>query len=118
MKIGKAIGFVVIGYFAIGALIGLTQLGLTKLYEPPCNGTAVHTLWADFPKRLEDYEVLQGKVEESVIFGFTRGLVRWLPDLYTEVVAGDMTVRNYLLGGFRCYPAVPLPQRVLPGSTK
>jgi hypothetical protein len=108
MRIGKKIGVLVIGYFVIGGVIALTQLGMTKVFEPPCNGIALHTLWADFPRRLEGHEVLQGKREKSLIFGLGRGLAQWLPDLYQHLIAGDMTVRNYLLGGFVCYTGVPL----------
>jgi hypothetical protein len=108
MEIGKKVGSVVIGYLVIGGLIALTQLGLTKLFEPPCSGTIVHTLWTDFPKRLDDSEVLAGKREDPLAFGLVRGLVQWLPDLYQEVIAGDMTVRDYLLGGYKCVAAKAL----------
>ena len=53
-----------------------------------------------------------GKHDEPFIFYVFRrgrGLARWLPDLYQQVIAGDMTVRNYLLGGFVCYIGFPLP---------
>jgi len=95
---GKKIRGLVIGYFAIGALIAVTQLGLVNLFEPDCAGKVVHTLWVDFPKGLDHREA-------SLIFGLARGLARWLPDLYQEVIAGDMTVRNYLLGGYKCVAA-------------
>jgi hypothetical protein len=107
--IGKIIGVIVIGYFVIGGLLAFTQLGMTKLFEPPCHGIVLHTLWADFPRRLDAYEALQGKSEGPLVFGLVRGLARWLPDLYQHVIAGDMTVRNYLLGGFVCYTGFPLP---------
>jgi hypothetical protein len=109
MQMGKTIGVIVLGYFVIGGLLTLTQLGLTKLFEPPCNGIVLHTLWAHFPRRLEDHEILQGKREDPRLFGLVRGLARWLPDLYQQVITGDMTVRNYLLGGFVCYTGFPLP---------
>jgi hypothetical protein len=105
MKTGNTLVAVVIGYFVIGGLIALTQLGLTKLFEPPCHGTVVHTLWEDFPKQSSDYDALQGKKDDSLIFGLARGLVQWLPDFYQEVIAGDMTVRDYLLGGYTCVQA-------------
>lgn len=124
MKIGKRIGFIIIGYFAIGGLIALTQLGLSKLFEPPCNGIPLHTLWTDFRGRdmLDDLERLQATAEgkqgdESLVFyvfRFGRGLARWLPDLYREVIVGDMTVQNYLLGGFQCYTGFPLPHGFAP----
>jgi hypothetical protein len=109
MRIGKTIGVIVVGYFVIGGLLALTQLGMTKLFEPPCNGIVLHTLWADSPGRLDAYEALQGKREGPLVFGLARSLVRWLPDLYQHVIAGDMTVRNYLLGGFVCYTGFPFP---------
>lgn len=122
MKIGNALVSIVIGYFVIGGLIALTQLGLTKLFEPPCNGTIVHTLWADFPQRVDDFDALQGKKDESLIFGLVRGVAQWLPDLYQEVIVGDMTVRDYLLGGYKCVAASPIswPKSItpLPGNMK
>jgi hypothetical protein len=127
MGIGKKIGMIVLGYLVIGGLIALTQLGLTKVFEPPCNGIPLHTLWADFRGRdmLDEPEALDarrtGKYDEPFMFyafRLVRGLARWLPDLYQHVIAGDMTVRNYLLGGFVCYTGFPLPYGFSSESTK
>ena len=124
-SMGKTIGVIVVGYCLIGGLIHLTQLGLSSLFTPPCNGIIVQTLWADVPRRRDDnarlQDRLEGKPDSSLIvdiFRLGRVLVRWLPDLYQEVLAGDMTVRNYLLGGFQCYTGFPLPYDVPPGATK
>lgn len=106
---GNMLRSLVVGYFLIGAAIGITQLSLSKVFEPPCNGTIVHTLWTGFPKRLDDSEVLAGKSEEPLTFGLARGLVRWLPGLYSELIVGDMSLRDYLLGGYQCRPAVAFP---------
>jgi|RhiMethySRZTD1v2_1073278.scaffolds.fasta_scaffold352893_1 hypothetical protein len=116
MKIGNVFASIVIGYLVIGGLIGLTQLAMTKLFEPPCNGTIVHTLWADFPQRLDDSEILAGKREESLIFGLVRGLAQWLPNLSRKVITGDMTVRDYLLGGYKCVATSPIswPKSITP----
>ena len=114
MGIGQKIGVIVVGYCVIGGLLALTQLGLTKVFEPPCHGISWHTLWADFRGRdmLDVHEALDarhtGKRDEPFIFYVSR-LVRWLPDLYQHVIAGDMTVQNYLLGGFVCCTGFPLP---------
>ena len=35
-------------------------------------------------------------------------MVQWLPDLYSTLFKGDMTVRDYLLGGYHCEPNVVL----------
>jgi len=103
---------IVIGYFVIGGLIALTQLGLTKVFEPPCNGTPIHTLWAGFRQDgsvdLSDRLVAtrEGKPadEPLLVYAVRVGLrlAQWLPDLYREVIVGDMTVRDYLLGGYQC----------------
>jgi hypothetical protein len=97
MKTGDNIGFAVTGYLTIGVVIGLTQLGLSKLFEPPCSGIAKHTLWE------RDYS-------EATHFLWRAGssVVQWLPDLYSQVFKGDMTVRDYLLGGYHCEPNVVL----------
>ena len=50
MEIGKRTGVIVIGPFVIGGLIALAQLGLTKVRQPPWNGTLIRTLRAGFRK--------------------------------------------------------------------
>jgi hypothetical protein len=118
MGVGQKIGAMVIGYCVLGGLLALTQLGLSKLFEPPCHGIPLHTLWADFRARdmLDVHDALEarhtGKHDEpfiAYVFRLVRGLARWLPDLYQHVITGDMTVQNYLLGGFACYTGFPLP---------
>lgn len=97
MKTGDNIGFAVAGYLAVGAIIGLTQLGLNKLFEPPCSGIVKHALWE------------RGHPEDThFLWRAGSSVVQWLPDLYSRVLKGDMTVRDYLLGGYRCEPAVAL----------
>jgi len=97
MKTGDNIGFAVAGYLAVGAIIGLTQLGLNKLFEPPCSGIVKHALWE------------RGHPEDAhFLWRAGSSVVQWLPDLYSRVLKGDMTVRDYLLGGYRCEPAVAL----------
>jgi len=97
MKEGNKIGIAVVGYLAIGAIIGLTQLGLNKLFEPPCDGIAKHVLW-------------ERSHPESAHFLWRVGssVAQWLPDLYSRVLKGDMTARDYLLGGYRCEPVMAL----------
>ena len=127
MGIGQKIGVIVVGYCVIGGLLAFTQLGMTKVFEPPCHGIALHTLWADFRGRdmLDVPEVLDarhtGKRDEPFLFHVSRlarGLARWLPDLYQHVIAGDMTVQSYLLGGFVCYTGFPLPYGLSAESPK
>jgi hypothetical protein len=69
-------------------LLALTQLGLSKVFEPPCNGIILHTLWTDFRRRdmLDVHEALDarhtGKRDEPFIFyvsRLARDLARWLP---------------------------------------
>jgi hypothetical protein len=95
MKTGDNIGFAVTGYLAIGVIIGLTQLGLNKWFEPPCSGIAKHTLWE------------RGYSEDThFLWRAGSSVVQWLPDLYSRVLKGDMTAWDYLLGGYRCEPFV------------
>ena len=100
-----------IGYLVIGALIAVTQLWLSKVFKPQCAGVAEHILWQHFDWPNPDtYEVLRGTrtgqhPERPTIIhvlGIGLGLARWLPDLYQEVITGDMDMRSYLLGGHRC----------------
>lgn len=118
MKTGDNIGFAVTGYLAIGVVIGLVQLGLNKLFEPPCSGIVKHTLWER--DHSEDAHLLW-RAGSSVL--------QWLPDLYSRVLNGDMTARDYLLGGYHCelavapkpaFPSPPnsfgLPKTTIPGG--
>ena len=90
MKSGVSLVGIIVGYLAIGIVIGLGQLGLSKLFEPPCNGQIEHRLWQAYDKHL------------------ILGAARWMPDLYDHLIAGDMTIKDYLLGGYRCITHVPL----------
>lgn len=102
MKAGDNIGFAVTGYLAIGVVIGLVQLGLNKLFEPPCSGIAKHALWE------------RGHSEDThFLWRAGSSVVQWLPDLYSRVLKGDMTAWDYLLGGYRCEPFVA-PKPVFP----
>jgi hypothetical protein len=110
MRMGKKIGLIVASYLVIGGLVELTQLGVSKLMAPPsCNGLAVYTLLGNFSRGI-DVEQPNGKEKPesltSYIFRFGRSLTLWLPDHLQQIISGDMTVRNYSMGGFRCvnYP--------------
>ena len=106
MKTGDNIGFAVTGYLAIGVVIGLTQLGLNKLFEPPCGGIVKHTLWE------------RGYSEDThFLWRAGSSVVQWLPDLYSRVLKGDMTARDYLLGGYHCEPFVA-PKPIFPPPLK
>lgn len=131
MKISKRIGLIVVGYFVTGALLSLTQLGLSKLFESPsCNGIPAYVLLASYSRDAIDLENLQKTGTEKpeslqrYLLRFGRSLARWLPILFQEVVVGKMTARNYLIGGFRCYnyPFTPssegLPPKVLQNEFK
>lgn len=97
MKTGDNIGSAVTGYLAIGVVIGLTQLGLSKLFEPPCSGIVTHTLWERGDSK-----------DTHFLWRAGSSVVQWLPDLYSQVLKGDMTARDYLLGGYHCEPSVVL----------
>ncbi len=97
MKTGDKINFAVTSYLTIGVVIGLTQFSLNKLFEPPCSGIVKHTLWK------------RGDSEDThFLWQVGSNVVQWLPDLYSTLVKGDMTVRDYLLGGYHCEPNVVL----------
>src|SRR5262245_38960816 len=81
MKFGKFVRGVVVAYIVVGVAVVLVQLVASWLFEPSCAGTARHTL-------TDGSRVSQ--------------VVTWLPSLFTQTVRGEMTVRNYLLGGFHC----------------
>lgn len=97
MKTGDKINFAVTSYLTIGVVIGLTQFSLNQLFEPPCSGIVKHTLW----KRGDSGDT-------HFLWQVGSNVVQWLPDLYSTLVKGDMTVRDYLLGGYHCEPNVVL----------
>jgi hypothetical protein len=109
MRIGKKIGLIVASYLVVGGLIGLIQLGISRLIAPPaCNGIAVYTLLENFSRRIGVEELLENRKEKSeslasYIFRFGRSLTLWLPDHLKEIAGGEMTLRNYSMGGFRCF---------------
>ncbi|MEZ5584956.1 MAG: hypothetical protein R3F37_21280 [Candidatus Competibacteraceae bacterium] len=89
MKTSDHLRSAVIGYLSIGVVIGLTQLGLNKVFAPPCNGIVKHTLWErDFSP------------DTHFLLRVGLNVAQWLPDLYFQLVKGDMATRDYLLGGF------------------
>jgi hypothetical protein len=81
---------IVIGYLAIGFVVLLSQAGLAKLFEPPCKGQVEHVLWQPY--------------EENIILG----AASWIPDLYTHLITGEMSLRDYLLGGYLCTPTASI----------
>jgi len=95
MKPDKVIQSIVVTYFVIGISIGLTQVGLSKIFEPACNGTVKHSLWEYGPSGTSDG--LQGGI--GALWQLGVGLASWLPDLYQQLITGDMALRDYLLGG-------------------
>lgn len=108
---GKALGTLLVSYLVIGGLIFIAQLGLPKLFEPHCSRRVEHTLTDRYFPPRSDFEVLDktrtGKkdiTDTSSILRVGSHVVQWLPDLYREVLAGEMPVRDYLLGGYKCHP--------------
>jgi hypothetical protein len=72
-------------YLAIGLAIMAVQSAIVAT-QPECSGTASQPLWENG--------------------GRARPIVRWLPDLYTHVVRGDLGVAGYLRAGHVCTPLV------------
>jgi hypothetical protein len=115
---GKRIGWMVVGYLAIGGSISLTQLGISQLLAPPsCNGIPVHTLPDNFRRNIDIDELRMKRKQQleslaSYSLRFSRSLALWLPDHSKEISAGKMTLLNYSIGGPRCvnYPFTPLSE--------
>jgi hypothetical protein len=81
MKFGKVIRGALLTYIAIGVAVVLAQLLAPAWFEPDCAGTPRYTL-------SDQFRVVQ--------------IVTWLPNFYRETIRGEMTTRDFLLGGFRC----------------
>lgn len=83
MKIVR-MGFSLVAvYAALGVAVLIAQTVLSRTYEPECHGRVEHRL--------------QQNSTASRVAG-------WLPALGRDVVRGDMTFREYMLGGYRCNP--------------
>jgi hypothetical protein len=88
----NAVSAVIGGYLVIGLTVLLVQW-ISVAAQSECEGPSARPLWG-----------------ESRI----RVLVRWLPDFATQVVGGDMAVRDYLRAGYTCAPAFVPPPTLAP----
>ena len=117
MNIGDAAKAFIVGYLAIGVVVLIAQWGLSKWFEPPCLGSVQYTIRERYFPRFDTTDQLsktmRGERDLPWYFGASLGVLRWLPDLYHEVIAGDMKVRDYLLGGYRCAPVPEILKRKL-----
>jgi hypothetical protein len=98
-------------YIGIGALLLGTQVMLANTGDPSCIGSTRHTLIErTFPPRTQLDELqatLKGEKRRSSLLAVSRHVAGWLPDLYTHVVAGPMTLGAFVHGGETCEQAVP-----------
>jgi hypothetical protein len=102
-------------YLGIGGLLLGTQVAMAKNSDPSCVGGARHTLIErTFPPQRTALEELQatlkGEKRRSSLLAIGRHVAGWVPDLYTHVIAGPMTLGAFVSGGTICEPA--RPQRV------
>lgn len=111
MKMHKPILAVVLGYFAIGAAILGVQIIAPKIFQPECVGIVKHRLTDRyFPPRsaLDELEKTRtGKkdiTDVSWLLRVAMNSAQWLPDFGREVIAGEMRLGSYLLGGYECTP--------------
>ena len=113
---GKILGVLLVSYLAIGALVFTVQAALPRLVKPGCPGDGSlarteYTLTGRYFPPRNDTDVLRKTrtgekdiTEIPWIFRVGFHVVQWLPDLYREVIAGDMSLGGYFLGGYKCHP--------------
>lgn len=99
---------IIIGYIVIGILIPVVQNKLSDIFEQKCNGIAEYTL-LEYYRSCSQLEILEKKCNDDGILYPATGVVMWLPNLWKNLIAGDMTVKDYLVGGYKCTP-VNLPK--------
>jgi hypothetical protein len=115
---GKVIGSLAISYFIIGGVIFGSQLALSTFLDPVCIGAEQHRLLDRyFPPRNQIHELEKTRTgkrdigDVSWILKSGLHVTQWLPDLYREVIAGTMSARSYLFGGYTCHPRMDIPIR-------
>ncbi len=92
-------------YVVIGILIPALQLGLSSLFQPSCPGIPRHTLWEYYATCNEQASLAGQCSNKGWAIRATTGVVMWLPDVLRKVVFGDMSFKNYLIGGYECTSA-------------
>jgi hypothetical protein len=100
-------------YLGIGGLLLGAQIAMANTNDSSCIGAVRHTLLErTFPPRTSIDELLatlRGEPRRSSLLAVGRHVAGWLPDLYTHVMAGPMTVGAFVSGGTACEPARPQP---------
>jgi hypothetical protein len=96
-------------YIGIGLAVLAMQVAAAKYLErPACVGGLSHMLIDRVFPPVDDTTILmnttQGKREEPLLPRLVLQAIRWAPDLYSHVVAGDMRLRDYIRGGAVCHP--------------
>jgi hypothetical protein len=94
------------GFIGVGAAVLAIQLAAARfLPAPDCAGSLGHTLIDRYFRGVDDSTLLAGGASRtSFPAQLVVKVVMWLPDFYSEVLAGDMKVRDYLRGGPVCHP--------------
>jgi hypothetical protein len=102
------------GFIGIGVALLAVQVGAAKYLAPPsCGGYITHHLVDPYFPRVDDAAALSGVSAPPLTYSLVVKVVRWLPDLYTEVLAGDMSVGDFLRGGPVCHPPFKFPQSIV-----
>lgn len=101
------------GFIGIGVAVLAIQLVSAK-YLPArdCAGSLGHSLIDPYFPGVDDSTRWTGRTNRLPFPGpLAAKVVMWLPDFYSEVLAGDMKVSDYLRGGPVCHPR---PRVIMP----
>jgi hypothetical protein len=105
-------------YLGVGACLLGAQLTLAGTGNPMClYGVRQTLLERTFPPKPSQVEelmaTLRGEPRRSNVLAVSRHVVGWLPDVFSHVIDGPMTMREFLEGGTTC---VGLDQAAETGS--
>ncbi len=107
---------ILVSYLVIGVLGFIAQMAIPGFIRPGCLAEGrlariQHTLTDRYFPPRDDTDVLRktrtGEKDITEIpWIFRAGLhvLQWLPDLYREVIVGKISMRDYLLGEYKCHP--------------
>jgi hypothetical protein len=98
-------------YIGIGVVVLAIQVTTARYLEAPaCAGILSYVMVDRAFPRLDDSTILAntatGKPDPRSPMDAVFQVVRWAPDFYSLVIAGDMSVAEYFRGGAVClrYP--------------
>jgi hypothetical protein len=97
-------------YLGIGACLLAVQMVTADGNDPAClYGSRPVLIERTFPKRtqLEELQAtLKGEPRRHGLLSIGRHVAGWLPDVYSYVLAGDMSAKAFLKGGVTCIEPV------------